>query len=104
MRFIKAEEEIELEAVAQKDPLIKKAVARLMELSADEKARLLYEKSEKERMDYETREEEARAEERYTIAQNLLKINIPVNQIITATGLSITEIEKLREVNKGIAQ
>ena len=39
MEFIKAEGEIELEAVAERDPLIKKAVARLMELSADEKTR-----------------------------------------------------------------
>jgi predicted transposase/invertase (TIGR01784 family) len=57
MSFIKAEGEIELEAVAKQDPLIQKAVARLMELSADEKTRLLYEAREKERMDHESREE-----------------------------------------------
>ena len=34
MEFINAEGEIELEAVAVKDPLIKNAVARLMVLSA----------------------------------------------------------------------
>ena len=60
MRFIRAEGEIELEAVANKDPLIKKAVVRLMELSADERTRLLYEAREKERMDNESREEWAR--------------------------------------------
>jgi len=64
MEFIKAEGEIELEAVAKRDPLIKKAVARLMELSADEKTRLLYEAREKERMDNESREDWARTEER----------------------------------------
>ena len=64
MEFIKAEGEIELEAVAQKDKLIKKAVARLMELSADEKTRLLYEAREKERMDIESREDWARTTER----------------------------------------
>ncbi|MCL1792224.1 MAG: hypothetical protein FWG40_12955, partial [Peptococcaceae bacterium] len=57
---IRAEGEIELEAVANKDPLIKKAVVRLMELSADERTRLLYEAREKERMDNESREEWAR--------------------------------------------
>ena len=62
MEFIKAEGEIELEAVAKRDPLIKKAVARLMELSADEKTRLLYEAREKERMDNESREDWARTE------------------------------------------
>ena len=60
MRFIRAEGEIELEAVGNKDPLIKKAVVRLMELSADERTRLLYEAREKERMDNESREEWAR--------------------------------------------
>jgi len=43
--------------------LLKKAVARLMELSADEKTRLLYEAREKERMDNESRQEWARTEE-----------------------------------------
>lgn len=62
MEFIKAEGEIELEAVAKKDPLLKKAVARLMELSADEKTRLLYEAREKERMDNDSREDWARSE------------------------------------------
>jgi len=62
MEFIKAEGENELEAIAKRDPLFKKAVARLMELSADEKTRLLYEAREKERMDNESREEWARAE------------------------------------------
>ncbi|MCL1792023.1 MAG: hypothetical protein FWG40_11925 [Peptococcaceae bacterium] len=49
-----------MEAVANKDPLIKKAVVRLMELSEDERTRLLYEAHEKERMDNESREEWAR--------------------------------------------
>ena len=41
------------------DPTIKKAVLRLMELSADEEARLLYEAREKARMDFENRIYEA---------------------------------------------
>lgn len=53
-----------MEAVAKRDPLIGKAVARLMDLSADEKTRLLYEAREKERMDNESREDWARTEER----------------------------------------
>ena len=62
MKFIKSEREVELEAIAKRDPLIKKAVVRLMELSADEKNRLLYEAREKERMDFEDRVTEARME------------------------------------------
>ncbi|MCL2254823.1 MAG: Rpn family recombination-promoting nuclease/putative transposase [Lachnospiraceae bacterium] len=62
LKFIKSEGEVEMEALANKDPLMRKAVARLMELSADEKTRLLYEAREKERMDYEDRIDEARSE------------------------------------------
>ena len=101
MEFIKAEGEIELEAVAVKDPLIKKAVARLMELSADEKTRLLYEAREKERMDSESREEEARdigrSEERFTIARNALSMKMAIDDIIKLTGLTRTEVEALRD-------
>jgi predicted transposase/invertase (TIGR01784 family) len=64
MEFIKAEGESELEAVANRDPLIKKAVVRLMELSADEKTRILYEAREKERMDIEDIKDGALATER----------------------------------------
>jgi hypothetical protein len=72
MEFIKAEGKNELEAVANRDPLIKKAVARLMELSADEKTRLLYEAREKERMDNESREDWARQQGMLDVAKNLL--------------------------------
>jgi predicted transposase/invertase (TIGR01784 family) len=64
LEFINAEGEEELEAVANKDPLVKKAVVRLMELSDDEKARMLYEAREKERMDFETWQDWARTNER----------------------------------------
>ena len=101
MEFIKAEGEIELEAVAKRDPLIKKAVARLMELSADEKTRLLYEAREKERMDNESREEEARAEgekaKALTIARNALKKNMSVDDVVDITGLTRAEVEKLQK-------
>ena len=104
MRFIKAEEASELEAIAQKDPLIKKAVARLVELSADEKARLLYEKREKERMDSEVRENYARSEgekagqkaKAIQIAKSLLALGVPIDTIIAATGLTSAEVEELR--------
>ena len=105
MRFIKAEEASELEAIAQKDPLIEKAVARLMELSADEKARLLYEKREKERMDSEVRENYARSEgekagqkaKAIQIAKSALAMGLPISDIIKLTGLTQKEIEKLRD-------
>jgi len=101
MEFIKAEGEIELEAVAQRDPLIKKAVARLMELSADEKTRLLFEAREKERMDTESREESAREEgeraKAFTIARNALNKKISIDDIVDITGLTRAEVEALRD-------
>ena len=103
MEFIKAEGEIELEAVARRDPLIRKAVARLMELSSDEKTRLLYEAREKERMDNESREDSARIEgekaKAFDIARNLLSVGDSVDKIITVTGLTRAEVEKLHNTN-----
>jgi len=101
MEFIKAEGEIELEAVAQRDPLIKKAVARLMELSSDEKTRLLYEAREKERMDMESREDSARTEgekaKAIIIARNALRKNMSVDDVVDITGLTHAEVEGLRD-------
>jgi hypothetical protein len=41
MKFLDARSEEELEMVAEKNPQVKKAVVKLMELSADERTRLL---------------------------------------------------------------
>jgi predicted transposase/invertase (TIGR01784 family) len=43
MRFIKSEDEEEIEALAKRSPQMKKAVGVLKELSADEQTRMLYE-------------------------------------------------------------
>ena len=36
------------------------------------------------------------AEEKLEVARNLLKINLPLEQISKATGLTVAEIERLR--------
>jgi len=95
MEFIKAEGESELEAVANRDPLIQKAVWRLMELSADERTRMLIELREKERMDNESRENWARKQQTIEIAKRLLKRERPMEEIIEDTGLTRAEIESL---------
>ena len=99
LRFIKAEEEIELETVAQRDPLIKKAVWRLMELSDDERARMLLEKREMERMDNSVREKWASKQRAIKIANTMLKANEPIEKIIEYTELTRKEIENLRDAN-----
>lgn len=99
LRFIKAEEEIELETVAERDPIIKKAVLKLMELSDDERARMLADKRELERMDKQVAERWARKQGAIEIAKNLLKLKIPINQIVEATGLTKEEVESLKLTN-----
>jgi predicted transposase/invertase (TIGR01784 family) len=60
-KFIAAESEEELDMVAERNPQIKKAVLKLRELSADEKARDLYDRREKALRDIESNERHARA-------------------------------------------
>ena len=99
LRFINAEEESELETVAQRDPVIKKAVLKLMELSEDERARMLLEKREMERMDNAVRERWAKKQQAIEIAKKLLDINMPIEQIVTITDLTQKEIENLKSTD-----
>jgi len=55
MKFIKSDEEEVLDMLAQKSPHMRKAVGVLKELSADERTRMLFEKREMARMDFESR-------------------------------------------------
>ena len=86
--------------IAEKSPQVKQAVVRLIELSADEKARALYEAREKERRDNRAREKGARREgetaKAFAIAKKLLEIGLPIDQIVSATGLTREEVESLR--------
>jgi len=99
LRFIKAEEAEELEAVAQRDPIIKKAVLKLMELSEDERTRMLLEKREMERMDNAVRERSAKKEQAIEIAKKLLKRKRPMDEIIEDTGLTQKEIENIKDAD-----
>ena len=55
-KFIAAENEEELNMVAERNPQVKKAVVTLQKLSADEQARDLYERREKALRDIDSRE------------------------------------------------
>ena len=120
LRFIGAERKEELDMLAQTKPEIKKAVGVLMELSADERARMLYESREKARRDEASRMKGARkegkaegiaegeakgkakgiAEGKAEVARNLLGLRLPVDTIVKATGLSREEIEGLRDADR----
>ncbi|MDR2712211.1 MAG: Rpn family recombination-promoting nuclease/putative transposase [Clostridiales bacterium] len=98
MKFLDARTEEELNMIAEKNPQVKKAVVRLMELSADERTRMLYEAREKERRDNYAREKGAIKEREYEFAKKLLKRNRPIAEIIEDTGLTHAEIEELIKV------
>ena len=95
MRFLKSKSEEELTMLAQRSAPLNKAVGVLMELSADEQTRLLYEAHEKARRDEMARMRGARAEERLSIAKNLLNMELPIEKIAEATGLTREEIQNL---------
>ena len=98
--------------LAQTSPAMKKATVRLMELSADEKARQLYEARRKEQHDIASRErgallrgrqegrQEGRMEERLAMAQNALNMQVPMDVVAKLTGLTPEELETLTDKTK----
>ena len=103
-KFIAAETEEELDMIANRNPQVKRAAVKLRELSADESARDMFERREKGRRDFNAFMDDAekkgrnegRNEGRAEVARNLLKMNMPMEQIITATGMTKVEIEALQ--------
>jgi predicted transposase/invertase (TIGR01784 family) len=72
----------------------------LMSISKDERERAIFRNRRIALADREsdrvTSERVGRMAERSTIARNLLKMNMPIEQIIIATGLTAAEVEALR--------
>jgi len=95
MKFFDAKTEEELNMLAQKSPAMKRAALRLLELSADEKARQLYEARLKEQRDSYAREKGAIL----NVARNALNMGLPVDDIIKLTGLSHKEVGGLKITN-----
>jgi len=115
LKFLSAERKEDLEMIAEKNPQVKKAVVRLMELSNDERTRMLYESRQKMEWDNQAREQDARQEGMQagiqegikegikegilSVAKNLIGINMPLDRIIEATGLTREEVEGLQVAN-----
>jgi predicted transposase/invertase (TIGR01784 family) len=119
MQFLKTNDEEELAMLAQRSPELHKAVGVLMELSADQQTRLLFEAREKAWRDQVDRIEGALEQglargleqgleqglaqgleqgsknRAIAIAKNMLRRNIPIDEIAEDTGLSIAAIETL---------
>jgi predicted transposase/invertase (TIGR01784 family) len=85
--------------LAEKNPQVGQAVSRLVELSQDERTRLLAESREKLQRDIAANKFEAtekgRKAERLAIARNLLQMSLPVEKIMEATGLAREVIQPL---------
>jgi predicted transposase/invertase (TIGR01784 family) len=100
LRFLQAERKEEIDMLTKDNPQITRAVGVLMELSADEKARLLFESREKARRDEASRTKgavkSAVKDTAKGFAKKLLKRNRSIEEIIEDTGLSREEIEELR--------
>jgi len=104
LSLIGADREEEVEMLATKSPVMKKAVGVLKKLSADEKARLLYESREKARFDEMARLHGARAEGlaegeaigltkgRREMAKQMLARGMDIGVISELTGLPEDEI------------
>ena len=105
MKFIQSDDREVLDMLAEKSPQIKKAVGVLKELSADERARMLFEEQEKARRDIASLmggaerkgKLEGKLEGHTDVAKKLLKRNRPLEEIMEDTGLTREEIELLRE-------
>ena len=110
-KFLKSESKEEFDMIAEKNPVINKAVVRLAELSQDERARMLYESRQmlewdiaidKREVRREAREEGRKEGEKNTtlaIVKNALQLGLPSENIVKLTGLSYEEIENLRNAD-----
>jgi len=91
-RFIAAESEEELNMIAERNPQIGKAVVKYRELTADERARDLYDRRMRAKWDEQARLRGVKID----IAKNLLSVGDSVEKISKATGLTHEEVENLR--------
>ena len=98
-KFIAADTEEELNMIAERNPQVAQAVVRLRELSADERARDLYERREKARRDIAAEKKWAIKQQALEIAKNALRKKMAVDDIMDITGLTREEVESLNNEN-----
>ena len=99
LKFLSAQRKEDLDMIAERSPQVKKAVVRLMELSSDERTRLLYESRQKMEWDNRARERGAVKENSISIAKNLLSMDMPIEKVVTVTGLTHEEVESIQVAN-----
>ena len=104
IRFIAADTEEELDMAADSNPVIKKAVVTLRELSADERARDMFERRERalrdERMRIRGALQQGIQQGIQQVAARMLNEGMNNEEIIRITGLSLEQIDTLRKDSK----
>jgi len=95
-KFINAETEEELDMLAERNPQFQPTIVKLRELSADEKARDLYERREKARRDRNMFIRGAIRKRDDEIVRNAILMGMDTDTIFNLTGQPRDEIEKLR--------
>jgi predicted transposase/invertase (TIGR01784 family) len=86
-----------LNMLAQTKPDVKKAVVKLIELSADDKAKMAHEARVKAWRDQQSMVAFGVQQGRKEIARKLLKRGRPMEEIMEDTGFSVEQIQRLRE-------
>jgi len=102
-QFIAAETEEELDMIAERNPEFGRAVIKLREMSADQKARDLFERRLKEKRDISMAKRDAKREgkkegmEQSINAINMLKDGKSIEEVMGVTGFSRSEVESLKQ-------
>ena len=96
MRFMETKDEEELKMLATKSPELKKAVGVLMELSEDERTRMIAENREIAHYDEISRLNGAIRERNLEIARNALAEGASYDFVSKITGLDIETIKRLK--------
>ena len=108
MKFLKTDDEEEIEMLTQGNVAMQEAVCVLKELSADERMRMLVQSREKFIQDQEAREleefqkgvekglAEGEKHKAIEIVKNLIKLNFDIEKISEITGLTESEIKEVK--------
>jgi predicted transposase/invertase (TIGR01784 family) len=114
LRFLQAQSKEDLDMVAQASPKLQKTVVKLLELSEDEEARMIYEAEVKAQRDERARmrgawekgmaegkaegmaegKAEGRIESKREMAQKLLEKKMPIEDVLEITGLPLNDIDR----------
>jgi len=98
-KFIAASSEEELSMIAERNPHVNKAIIKLRALSADEKARELYERREKARRDADMFLRWELKKSKFDIARVMLENNESIEKISMYTSLTQEEITEAQNAD-----